>query len=204
MYWKYALLLAGILCCSLAAATETDTINLCNSCHAAEFQLTSKAPSLAGQQQFYLKKQLRQFQTDERGIEARDPQGQQMAAVAKTLTETETDQLAAYFSGLAASPGVQSGSQHQDPALLDQGRRLYIGSCGACHGNKAQGNTDLKAPALLMLNADYLQLQLQHFQTGLRGNISTDKPGRQMALMSSSLTAEQQRAVAAYIAAGLP
>lgn len=202
MVFNSALFTLGILLYSAAIRAEVpEKVNSCNSCHAAENQQASKAPALAGQQQQYLKKQLVQFQNGERGATANDSQGQVMAAMAKSLSAADVDQLASYFSAL---PSTVPAAPQLDAALLDKGRRIYIGSCGACHGNKAQGNVELKAPALQLLSRDYLLLQLQHFQTGVRGSSATDKPGRQMAMMSSTLSEADAQAVVAYIGAGLP
>ena len=202
MFWNYPLII--LIIALYAAATQAaapEKVSSCNACHAVENQLVSKAPSLAGQQQQYLKKQLLQFQTGERGAVAEDSMGMVMAAMAKPLSAGEIDELSTYFSALPLSVPA---APKIDAALLDKGRRIYIGSCGACHGNKAQGNLELKAPALNLLTQDYLLLQLQHFQTGVRGSSATDKPGRQMAMMSRTLTDADRQAVVAYIGAGLP
>lgn len=187
-----------------ARAATADT---CNACHAAAVRQATKAPQLAGQSASYLKKQLLQFQSGERGAAANDVTGQQMAAMAKTLTAAEIETLAIFYSQQpAAAEPVANASP--DAAQLDQGRRLYIGSCGACHGAKAEGNPTLNAPVLQILGKDYLQLQLQHFRGAVRGSSKSDKPGRQMALMSRDLSDTDIEAVAAYIietaGAGLP
>jgi cytochrome c oxidase subunit 2 len=201
MVLNFRLLILGITLYSAATqAAMPDQVSTCNSCHAAENQQASKAPALAGQQQQYLKKQLVQFQNGERGATANDSQGQVMAAMAKSLSAEDIEQLASYFSAL---PSTVSTAPQLDAALLDKGRRIYIGSCGACHGNKAQGNVELKAPALQLLSRDYLWLQLQHFQTGVRGSSATDKPGRQMAMMSRTLSEADKQAVVAYLVSGL-
>jgi cytochrome c553 len=179
------------------------TADTCNACHADGVRQASKAPQLAGQSASYLKKQLLQFQLGERGAAVNDLTGQQMAAMAKTLTAAEIETLAIFYSQQTATAETIP-SDKLDAAQLDQGRRLYIGSCGACHGAKAEGNPTLNAPALQQLDAGYLQLQLQHFRGGVRGSNKTDKPGRQMALMSRQLTDADIAAVAAYIGAGLP
>lgn len=179
----------------------------CNACHADAVRQATKAPQLAGQSATYLKKQLLQFQTGERGASAKDVTGAQMAAMAKTLTAADMENLAVFYSQQTPVAGAEGGSpaKHKpDAAQLDQGRRLYIGSCGACHGAKAEGNPSFNAPVLQWLGNDYLQLQLQHFRDGVRGVSKTDKPGRQMALMSRQLTDADIAAVAAYIDAGLP
>ncbi|RVU35575.1 c-type cytochrome [Rheinheimera riviphila] len=185
-----------------AVAATADT---CNACHAAAVRKASKAPQLAGQSASYLKKQLLQFQLGERGAAANDMTGQQMAVMAKTLTAAEIETLAIFYSQQTAVAEPVTGSNASNDAVqLDQGRRLYIGSCGACHGAKAEGNPALNAPVLQMLGKDYLQLQVRHFRDGVRGVSKTDKPGRQMALMSRELSDADIEAVAAYIGAELP
>jgi cytochrome c553 len=181
-----------------AVAVTADT---CNACHAPEVRQATQAPQLAGQDPSYLKKQLLHFQAGERGSAAADVYGQQMAAIAKTLSAAEAEQLAMHFS---QQPTTATKTAEPTAAQLDQGRRLYIGSCGACHGNKAQGNLQLKAPMLAALESAYLQRQLTQFREGGRGTSTTDKPGRQMAMMSRQLTDSEIQAVAAYIGAGLP
>lgn len=202
MDWTSRLLIvAALLYAPLLLAEAPEQSHSCNACHAAPANQSSKAPVLAGQHKEYLTKQLLQFQNGERGATANDINGQVMATMAKTLSTEDIEVLSAYYSALpAAVPEPQSA----EPALLDQGRRLYIGSCGACHGDKAQGNAELKSPALHLLSQDYLVLQLQHFQKGSRGTTKTDKPGRQMAMMTRTLTEADVQAVAAYIGAGLP
>ena len=177
----------------------------CDACHATAVRQATQAPQLAGQSASYLKKQLLQFQQDERGGAAADVGGQQMAAMAKTLTEAQVAELSQFYSKQkpdSASANNGAANSNSNANQLDQGRRLYIGSCGACHGAKAEGNPALHAPALFLLDNRYLQLQLKHFRDGVRGVTKTDKPGRQMALMSRQLSDTDIQAVAAYISAG--
>ena len=94
MFLNYRLLvLVYTLYTAATQAAVLDKVSSCNACHAAENQLASKAPALAGQQQQYLKKQLLQFQTAERGAVAEDSMGQVMAAMAKPLSASEIDEL---------------------------------------------------------------------------------------------------------------
>ena len=181
-------------------AGATTTAASCEACHATAVRQATKAPQLAGQSASYLKKQLLQFQQGERGAAEGDVGGQQMAAMAKTLTEAQVEELSQFYS--AQKPDNGAATANTNASQLDQGRRLYIGSCGACHGAKAEGNPALNAPALQILDNSYLQLQLQHFRDGVRGTSKTDKPGRQMALMSRQLSDADIQAVAAYISAG--
>lgn len=189
---------------NIKAAAATTTAG-CDACHATAVRQVTKAPQLAGQSASYLKKQLLQFQQGERGAVAGDVGGQQMAAMAKTLTEAQVAELSQFYSTQKPDNGTTKNglaNTNSNANQLDQGRRLYIGSCGACHGTKAEGNPALNAPALQILDNSYLQLQLMHFRDGSRGVTKTDKPGRQMALMSRQLSDADILAVAAYISAG--
>lgn len=181
-------------------AGATTTVDSCEACHATAVRQATKAPQLAGQSASYLKKQLLQFQQGERGAAEGDVGGQQMAAMAKTLTEAQVEELSKFYS--AQKPDNGAATANTNASQLDQGRRLYIGSCGACHGAKAEGNAALNTPALFLLDNSYLQLQLTHFRDGVRGTTKTDKPGRQMALMSRQLSDADIQAVAAYISVG--
>lgn len=199
---RFISILFLLLSSVLSAAAKADMPQAaasCGACHNGAQAAAVGAPALNGQHQFYLQKQLQQWQNGERGRHADDSHGQQMAAMAATLSADDISALARYFS---AQPAVPMAEQHTDAALLDKGRRLYIGSCGACHGDKAQGNVALNAPALNILTADYMALQLSHFKTGVRGTVKTDKPGRQMAVFSRTLSDDDIAAVAAFISAG--
>ncbi len=181
-------------------AGATTTAASCEACHATAVRQATKAPQLAGQSASYLKKQLLQFQQGERGAAAGDIGGQQMAAMAKSLSEAQITELSQFYS--AQKPDSSTATTNNNASQLDQGRRLYIGSCGACHGAKAEGNAALNTPALFLLDHSYLQLQLTHFRDGVRGTTKTDKPGRQMTLMSRQLSDAEIQAVAAYISVG--
>ena len=191
-----------LLICRVSAAETPAMVATCNGCHQPALNVATGAPELAGQHESYLQKQLLQFQNGQRGADASDSRGQQMAAMAKALSSDDIAALARYFAQQTPQP-LQT--QQVDAAVLDRGRRIYIGSCGACHGDKAQGNLAFNAPALHNLNADYIALQISHFKIGARGSAKTDKPGRQMTFISRSLTSEQDiAAVAAYIGVVLP
>jgi cytochrome c oxidase subunit 2 len=74
-------------------------------------------------------------------------------------------------------------------------------TCVACHGQRAEGNAALGAPALAGQQADYLQRQLQNFRAGLRGADQGDVPGSQMRAAVTVLRDDASvAAVAAYLA----
>jgi cytochrome c553 len=74
-------------------------------------------------------------------------------------------------------------------------------ACAACHGATAQGNPALGAPALAGQGAAYLERQLQHFKTGVRGADPRDTQGAQMKAMAGGLSDEDIRVLAGYLAA---
>lgn len=185
---------------STASQAASAALPLCQSCHQADGSGNAalQAPVLAAQQPDYLLRQLQHFQTGLRGAHAEDGTGAQMrAALPKDLTNDDLQALASHF---AALPVPAKAAQAIDAVQADKGRRIYINSCGACHGPKAEGVAALKAPALRQLDAAYLQRQLNYFRTGVRGTDKSDKPGRQMAMMARTLHNEQDIAqVIAYI-----
>lgn len=81
----------------------------------------------------------------------------------------------------------------------NRGKALYT-TCGACHGQQAEGMEALNAPALKGLETWYIVRQLQHFKQGIRGSNPKDTYGMQMAPMAQLLPDEQaMEDVAAYI-----
>jgi cytochrome c553 len=161
----------------------------CVTCHGvrAEGNPALKAPALAGQDAAYLERQLRNFRAGRRGAHKADTLGAQMRTLAAMLPDdAAVSRLSFYISALpkthAASPA--RGDLHN-------GNNLYQGKCGACHGTDAEGNPALKAPRLTGLDAAYIKLQFAHFRDGVRGTDQQDLPGRQMALMSKTVTTER-------------
>lgn len=73
-------------------------------------------------------------------------------------------------------------------------------SCAACHGDAAQGNTELNAPALAGQDAAYLARQLQHFKAGIRGADPRDMQGAQMKAMAATVSDEDILVIAEYLA----
>jgi cytochrome c553 len=52
--------------------------------------------------------------------------------------------------------------------------------CTFCHGDSLQGNDRRDGPALAGLEAWYLELQMQNYRKGIRGNVAEDVPGQVM------------------------
>ena len=66
--------------------------------------------------------------------------------------------------------------------------QIWEGQCVACHGAAGEGNRALGAPALSQLSADYLERQLSHFVSGVRGAHPDDDAGKRMALSVANLS----------------
>jgi cbb3-type cytochrome c oxidase subunit III len=191
-----------IACCwlSSAAAAQQGTENTaaidagkalyqsCIACHGAkaEGNPTLNAPALAGQLAGYLQRQLQHFKQGRRGAE--DAIAQPMQSMAAALeNEQAVEQVAQYLASLTPATADQAAVQG-DPR---RGNNLYQGNCGACHGGKGEGNSQLQAPNLAILDAAYIQRQMQHFQQGLRGAAPNDRWGKQMAMMANTLPDQQ-------------
>lgn len=174
-----------------------DGYKLCASCHgfSAQGNAIVGAPGLAGREGWYLKRQIDNFRNGVRGGSPQDEPAHRMAQMTLGLdSEAEVLDLVAYIGTLPVA---------RAPATLDgdaaKGKAPYA-ACGACHGQKAEGNAALNAPALAGIDDWYQLAQLEKFRRGLRGTHSEDVYGRQMAPMAATLAGEAaMKDVIAYI-----
>ena len=82
----------------------------------------------------------------------------------------------------------------------DAGKGLYA-PCVACHGSQGEGNPALNSPALGGQDPAYIERQLRHFKSGVRGAEPRDTYGMQMRGMAGTLADDAAIAnVSAYIA----
>ena len=88
-------------------------------------------------------------------------------------------------------------------AQADEAAASKYQACVACHGETAQGKVGLGAPALAGQQVAYLQRQLQHFKSGVRGADPRDTLGAQMTAIAQDLSEEDIVVVTEYLA-GLP
>jgi cytochrome c oxidase subunit 2 len=163
----------------------------CAGCHGAnaEGNEVFQAPQLAGQSVWYLRRQLHYYQQQVRGGETGDTVGQQMAAMAATLSsDHEVSDIAAYLNSLPAQHIAADIPDSIDS--VNRGRRLYQ-NCSHCHGNRAQGLFALNAPKLTDQHGWYLQRQLENYKKMVRGMHQGDLYGSQMVLMARLLQTEQ-------------
>ncbi len=169
----------------------------CVACHKekAEGQLLLKAPALAAQEEWYILSQLKKFKTGVRGAHPKDIEGMQMMPMMALLqTDEHMQDVAHYLSSLEFTP---SALELEGDA--EKGKAAYM-TCAACHGDKAQGNVLMKAPALAGQADWYIVSQLKKFKSGIRGAHKDDLEGMQMAPMAQLMVDEAAMAdVAAYL-----
>ncbi len=91
---------------------------------------------------------------------------------------------------LAALVTVSAALLAVSAAQAADAKALYT-TCIACHGANGAGNAALNAPALAGQDASYLERQLTHFKSGVRGSDSRDTLGRQMQGMAATLPTPQ-------------
>jgi cytochrome c oxidase subunit 2 len=184
----------------VAAAEGAALFATCTACHGkgGEGNDALGAPSIGGQDAWYIERQLANFAEGRRGTKAADTHGKQMAAaVASVKAPAQRAAVAAYIAGL---PKVGTGRTANVAGDISKGRTHYNALCTSCHGATGQGNKSLGAPRLNNLSAAYLARQIGNFKQALRGYHDEDKLGKQMAAISRLLPdASAERDVIAYL-----
>lgn len=139
---------------------------ICAACHGADGNsIVAMWPSIAGQHQDYFLKQMLDIQ---KGVRKND----QMTPIIAAMTEQDFQDLAAYFSSLAAKP------KEAAPENIELGERIYragntdtgLAACMACHGPNGIGNAPALFPAVRGQQAEYTTLTLKAYRSGERGN----------------------------------
>lgn len=159
----------------------------CQTCHGAEGIGNEgiQAPRLAGMESWYLERQLHLFKDGLRGTHPEDIEGMEMQPMAAILSDDEIDEVvewAGTWDYVPAEPTLSGDAE--------RGRSLYA-TCVSCHGDQAQGNEAMNAPALQGQNDWYLVTQLKNFKAGYRGAEAGDRYGMQMRAMAGMLADEQ-------------
>jgi cytochrome c oxidase subunit 2 len=169
----------------------------CAACHGqnGEGNQALNAPKLAGQQAWYIERQLNHFKVGARGGEG-DTNGAQMIAFANMLTTDDAVRnVAAYISSLPDTPAPMTVSGD-----IDNGSDIYDRNCSACHLEDGAGTWYTDAPKLAGMSDWYFVTQISNFRAGIRGLHSEDDFGEQMVSMATAMADAQEIAdVAAYI-----
>ena len=180
---------SGAIAADAAAGKAKSAV--CAGCHMADGNSVNPDwPSLAGQHQAYLAKQLADFKAGVR-------QDATMAPMVAALTEEDMANLGAYFESQTPKGGEAA------PELVEAGKAIYVAgnaasgvaACAACHGPTGSGNPAANFPSLKGQHAKYTATQLKKFRSGERGNDA----GKMMQNVAASMTDAEIEAVASYI-----
>ena len=187
------------VCAAGDAAKGKARYAVCQACHGVD-GMGNKAlnsPKIAGQEPWYLERQLKNFKAGIRGADSKDTYGMQMRPMALTLADDQSIRdMAAYVSSMPVERTVVPTIKADSEA----GKAAYV-ICQACHGSAGEGNKTLNAPKLAGLQDWYVARQLKNFRSGIRGTKSGDMFGMQMRPMAMSLANDEAiNNVAAYIA----
>ncbi|MHB1322108.1 MAG: c-type cytochrome [Acidithiobacillus ferrivorans] len=167
---------------------------VCSNCHGVTGDsINPTFPRLAGQQEWYLIRELKQF----RGHHRQDPPGfEYMWGISRSLTDAQIKELASYFS--AQKPGV---GQPKNTQLENAGKVIFssgipgegVPACMACHGAEGAGSGQF--PRIAGQHANYIIKQLNVFQ-----KVAEQRPnGAAMKVVAHNLKPEEMKAVAAYV-----
>lgn len=170
---------------------------ICAACHGPEGQgnVAMNAPKIAGQEGWYLRRQLEAYRTGLRGTARGDTFGAQMRPMAIAVSDpAAVENLLAYIATLPNNPSPDTVTG--DAAA---GKTGYM-VCAACHGPAAEGNEQLAGPRLAGQDDWYLVRQINNYNKGLRGYDPKDIFGNQMKPMAATLSTEKAvNDVVAYI-----
>lgn len=164
---------------------------VCAACHGFDGNsFLPVNPSLSGQHEEYLYKQLAEFKSGARNNAV-------MAGMVANLSVDDMRNVAAYYASQV--PKQMSAS---DKDLVAQGRKLYRGgnatngvaACAGCHSPNGAG-IPAQFPRLASQHAEYVATQLKAFRAGNRAN----DPNQMMRATAAKLTDQDIAALAEYI-----
>ncbi len=160
----------------------------CQGCHGlqAEGDARNVVPSLAGQRQLYLVKQLADFVE----LERESPEMHRKVAGAGLDAPQAIIDLAAYLNAQPLLERPQAG----DGSLTELGEGVFREQCASCHGDDARGDEDGSVPSLRNQHYSYLLQQMRKIGAGHRADIDPD-----LARFLNSLDGEELAGVADYL-----
>ena len=164
----------------------------CSACHGLRGDDTAGPhfPYLASQQNDYLVKQLKNFQSGDRNNPI-------MATFAALVPPADIPALAAYFSKqpLARAPANTDALSARGETIFKNGiGGGTVPGCWVCHGANGEGRDGL-FPRIAGQRADYLANQLRNFKAKERNN----DPSALMRQVAERMSDDEITAVAAYL-----
>ena len=178
------------------AAAGQGMYAVCSACHGQQGEGNQQlnAPKLAGQEHWYMRRQLRNFQQQIRGLPG-DTFGMQMAPMSQTVVDPTTlENVLAHIDSLPDTP-----APHTVSGDAERGRGFFQ-TCAICHGDGGEGRWGTNAPRLAGMSDWYLVRQLENFKGRVRGGHPSDIYGDQMYMMANVLSAPNAiNDVVAYI-----
>tara|TARA_B100001057_G_scaffold271815_1_gene272070 strand:- start:247 stop:843 length:597 start_codon:yes stop_codon:yes gene_type:complete len=169
-----------------------DKVAVCAGCHGADGNsLVGIWPSLAGQNENYLLKQLRLVKSGDRVIAS-------MTGLLDNLDDKDLQDIAAFYQSKTNTVGVV------DETKVDLGRKLYyagnlekgVPACSACHSPKGLGNAPAAYPLLSGQQPDYVSKALKDYRSGERIN---EEPSKIMAAIAYKLDDTEIDALSSFV-----
>ncbi|UJF24777.1 cytochrome c4 [Suttonella sp. R2A3] len=202
---------ASVMAAGDAAAGEQKAA-VCMACHGpGGVSANPEWPSLAGQGEKYLIKQLHDFKNGDRVNAVMAPQ-------AAMLSDEDMANLAAYYASQEAPKAKTKGAGENPEEMLALGEALYRGgdmekgipACSACHGPTGAGISVAAFPQLSAQHAKYTRIQLDAFKAASGSSdqatdapvpsaVRANDPNAMMRDIASQMTPKQIEAVAYYI-----
>ena len=158
--------------------TLQERITQSNACHGEGGNSSMElVPSLAGQPDFFLLNQLVLLREGVRKIDA-------MSDVAKGLSDSDIQSLAAHFAQLPVAPMGDA----PDAAKVAQGAKLAeMKRCNSCHGTNLSG--DQQVPRIAKQRIDYLFAALKAYRDDTRTGADTSMSAMIFGLSDADLEA---------------
>ena len=169
-----------------------DKVAVCSACHGSDGNtVVCLWPSLDGQNEKYLTKQLRLVKSGDRVIAS-------MTGLLDNLEDSDLEDIAAYYASQKNTVG------QTDESKVELGRKLYyagnlekgVPACSACHSPRGLGNAPAAYPLLSGQQPEYVAKALKDYRSGARVN---EDPSKIMAAIAYKLDDEEIEALSSFV-----
>ena len=169
-----------------------EKVAVCSACHGLDGNsVVGLWPSLAGQNEKYLVKQLRLVKSGDRVIDS-------MVGLLDNLQDSDLQDIAAFYASQKNKVG------QADESKVELGRKLYyagnlekgVPACSACHSPRGLGNGPAAYPLLSGQQPDYVAKALKDYRSGERVN---EDPSKIMASIAYKLDDVEIDALSSFV-----